>query len=219
MGSLTKYKSKELCTVKIKTVGADGDGQGGTDFVYAFYTNIPTASRTKLGITTIAAGTALPTGSVLACSYPKPARATKRFTDRSTSSFVANSAIPDAKLDNWNIIKSRKLPSLHLGTDTNSLVRTVYVSLKGIKYAWNPPKVTLEKIGDAALTALGIKYATADDITELCFGATYPKPPKAKKQLGTTADDMAVVQTFYDPDKDLPAGWQRTDPGYMTYVA
>lgn len=132
---------------------------------------------------------------------------------------MADSAIPAAKLDDWTVTKSRKLPSLHLGTDTNSLVRTVYVKLKGIKYAWNPPKTTLAKIGDATLTALGINYATANDISDLCFGATYPKPPKAKKQVGTTEDDLAIVQTFYDPDKTLPAGWSRSDPGYMTYVA
>lgn len=219
MGSLTKYKSKELCTVKIKTVAPDEDGGADTDFVYAFYTNIPDASRTKLGIVTLAPGTELPNGAVMACSYPKPARASKRFTDRSTSSFVADSAIPGAKLDDWTVTRTRKLPKIHLGNNTNSLVRTVYVKVNGIKYAWNCPKTSLEKITDAVLTTLGIKYATADDLTELCFGATYPKPPKAKKQLGATADDLSVVSTFYDPDKPLPAGWQIVDSGFLTYVA
>ena len=219
MGSLTKYKQKELCTVKIKSVTPEEDGAQDMDFVYAFYTNIPTLSRTVLGIVTLAPGTELPRGAVLGASYPKPARASKRFTDRSTSSFIANSAFSAAKLDDWTVTRSRKLPPLHLGNNANSLIRTVYVKVNGIKYAWSPPKVTLAKIGDAGLTALGIKYATADDLSELCIGATYPKPPKAKKQFGTSADDLSVISTFYDPDKELPAGWQSVSPGYLTYVA
>lgn len=216
MGSTTKYKTRELCTVSIKTPDVDGNG---TLLKYAFYTNIPDSARTKLGITTVALGTALPVNCVLGPSFPKPAKASKRFTDRSTSSFVSESAIAAARLDGWRVIRSRRLPRIHLGQNANDLVRTVYVTIKGIKYAWNIPTVSLGKIGEDGTLSLGIKYAVADDVSELCFGANYPKPPRASKTFGTTADDLSTVQTFYDPDKTLPDGWQKIDAGILTLTA
>jgi hypothetical protein len=216
MGSTTKYKSKELCTVTLKITPIEG---GGTNsFIYAFYTNIPTSARTKLGITTLSPGTNLPTGVVLGSSYPKPPRASKREVTRSTTSFISHDAITAAKLDNWKIRRFRRSPSLKLGTNSNELVRTVYVTVKGIKYAWNIPKVTLAKI-DASLSDLGIQLATESDAGDLCFGANYPKPPRASKAFGTNADDLAVVSTFYDPDKSLPSGWSTTDAGILAWSA
>jgi hypothetical protein len=216
MGSTTKYKSKELCTVTLKITEIDG---GGTNsFIYGFYTNVPSTARTKLGITTVAPGTNLPVGTVMGCSYPKPPRASRREITRSTTSFISHDKITSAKLDDWKIRRFRKSPSLKLGTNANELVRTVYVTVKGIKYAWNTPKVSLAKI-EASLTDLGIQLATASDAGELCFGANYPKPPRASKAFGTDADDLAIVSTFYDPDKTLPAGWSTTDAGILVLGA
>jgi hypothetical protein len=216
MGSTTKYRSKELCTVTLKVTPIEG---GGTNsFIYAYYTNIPTTARTKLGITTVTPGSELPNGTVMGCSYPKPPRASKREVTRSTTSFVSHDGITAAKLDDWKIRRFRKSPSLKLGTNSNELVRTVYVTIKGIKYAWNIPKVTLAKI-ESSLTDLGIQLASSSDAGDLCFGANYPKPPRASKAFGTDADDLAIVSTFYDPDKTLPSGWSTTDTGILLLTA
>jgi hypothetical protein len=50
--------------------------------------------------------------------------------------------------------------------------------------------------------ALGIRdVSSAEDLFDLMFGSR-PKPPRAIK---VTAN--ATISTFFDPDVDLPSGW------------
>jgi hypothetical protein len=92
-----------------------------------------------------------------------------------------------------------------------SFVQTVYVTFRGIKYAWQIPKVTNTNLPSGTLDALGVKFATPGDFDELCFGANAPKPPKATITIGSgegPAQTSKTLSTFYDPSvANLPEGW------------
>jgi hypothetical protein len=88
MGSQSKYQQKQLVYVPIKiATTTEGVEAGGVN--YAFFTNIPTTSRTELGQVAITAPENPPLGTVLASSFPKPRRASKRSALRFTSSFCS----------------------------------------------------------------------------------------------------------------------------------
>jgi hypothetical protein len=93
----------------------------------------------------------------------------------------------------------------------NSFIQTVYVTFRGIKYAWQLPKVTITNVTQATLDGLGVKLATPGDFDELCFGGNAPKPPKASVTIGNGegADQTSkTLSTFYDPSiASLPTGW------------
>ena len=212
MGSQSKYEKKELVYVPIKiATTTEGVEAGGVN--YAFFTNIPTASRTALGQVAIATPANPPLGTVLASNFPKPRRASKRTALRFTSSFCSAALITQLKIAGWRVNKPRVTkPPLH--TDElrpKSFIRTAYVTFRGIKYAWQLPKVTITNVTDAVLGQLGVKFATPGDFDELCFGANAPKPPKASVTIGEGDGASATskdLSTFYDPSiSNLPEGW------------
>jgi len=212
MGSQSKYEKKSLVYVPIKIATTiDGVEAGGVN--YAFYTNIPTGSRTALGQVAIATPANPPLGTVLASSFPKPRRASQRNGLRFTSSFCSAALLTQLKIAGWRITKPRVTkPPLHTPTlRPNSFIQTAYVTFRGIKYAWQLPKVTITNVTQAVIDALGIKLATPGDFDELCFGADAPKPPKASATIGDGEGADATsktLSTFYDPSTDtLPTGW------------
>ena len=215
MGSQTKYLKKEpvLVPIKIATT-TDGVEAGGVN--YAFFTNIPTTSRTALGQVAITDLESPPLGTVLGSNFPKPRRASRRTNGtagRFTSSFCSTALIKTLKIAGWRITKPRVTkPPLHTSAlRPNSFIQTAYVTFRGIKYAWQLPKVTITNLEATVIDGLGIKLATPGDFDELCFGATAPKPPKASATIGNGegADlEIKTLSTFYDPSTDnLPAGW------------
>jgi hypothetical protein len=180
---------------------------------YAFFTNIPTASRTALGQVAITTPENPPLGTVIASNFPKPRRASKRDALRFTSSFCSAALITQLKIAGWRINKLRVTkPPLHTPElRPKSFIRTAYVTFRGIKYGWQLPKVTITNVTDAVLGQLGVKFATPGDFDELCFGADAPKPPKAKVTIGEGEGASAKskdLSTFYDPSiANLPEGW------------
>jgi hypothetical protein len=212
MGSQTKYDKKSLVYVPIKiATTTDGVEAGGVN--YAFYTNIPTGARTALGQVGITTPEAPPLGTVLGSNFPKPRRASKREALRFTSSFCSAALLTQLKIAGWRITKPRVTkPPLHIeALRPRSFIQTVYVTFRGVKYAWQLPKVTVTNLSSTILDGLGIKFATPGDFDELCFGANAPKPPKASATIGSGDGDSATsktLSTFYDPSKDtLPTGW------------
>lgn len=212
MGSQTKYSKKDLVYVPIKiATTTDGVEAGGVN--YAFWTNIPTGAKTALGQVAIATPASPPLGTVLASNFPKPRRASKREALRFTSSFCSAALLVQLKVAGWRITKPRVTkPPLHIpATRPNSFIQTVYVTFRGIKYAWQLPKVTITNVTQATLDALGVKLATAGDFDELCFGGNAPKPPKAEVTIGSGEGADATsktLSTFYDPSTTtLPTGW------------
>jgi hypothetical protein len=212
MGSQTKYDKKSLVYVSIKiATTADGVEAGGVN--YAFYTNIPAGAKTALGQVAIATPASPPLNTVLASNFPKPRRASKREALRYTSSFCSAALLVQLKIAGWRITKPRVTkPPLHIeALRPKSFIQTVYVTVRGIKYAWQLPKVTTTNLPAGALDGVGVKLATPGDFDELCFGANAPKPPKASVTIGTgegANQTSKTLSTFYDPSiASLPEGW------------
>ena len=212
MGSQTKYEKKDLVYVPIK-IATTTDGEEAGAVNYAFYTNVPASAKTALGHVAIATPDNPPLNTVLASNFPKPRRASRRDTLRFTSSYCAAGSIRALKLAGWRITTPRvRKPPLHIPElRPTSFVQTVYVTFRGIKYAWQLPKVTITNVTQAVIDGLGIKFATPGDFDELCFGGNAPKPPKASVTISSgSGDDLAakILSTFYDPSTTtLPTGW------------
>lgn len=209
MGSQTKYAKKDLVYVPIKiATTTEGVEAGGVN--YAFFTNIPSTARTALGQVAITTPQSPPLGTVLASNFPKPRRASRRDTLRYTSSFCSAAQLTQLKVAGWRITKPRVTkPPLHIPSlRPNSFIQTVYVMFRGIKYAWQLPKVTITNVTQAVIDGLGIKLATPGDFDELCFGANAPKPPKASATIADGDTASKTLSTFYDPStSNLPTGW------------
>lgn len=169
----------------------------GSSIKYGFATNIDQTQGNQLGHTDVSAG--IPTGYVFGANSPKPARASKRYATGTVSSFVDADQVAAARAQNWKIGTGR----LRRG-GSSGRSKTVYVTLGGINYAWQMPDDTAARIG--SLASLGIREATGAE-TDLVFGATTPKPPRAKKAIGGTGESQTIISTFYDPSASLPAGW------------
>jgi hypothetical protein len=212
MGSQTKYGKKDLVYVPIKIATTnEGVEAGGVN--YAFYTNVPQSAKTALGQVAITTPANPPLGTVLASNFPKPRRASKRESLRYTSSFCSAALLVQLKIAGWRITKSWVTkPPLHTATlRPNSFIQTAYVTFRGVKYAWQLPKVTITNVTQAVLDSLGVKLAVPGDFDELCFGANAPKPPKASVTIGEGAgaeQTSKTLSTFYDPSiTALPTGW------------
>jgi len=212
MGSQTKYDKKSLVYVPIKiATTTEGVEAGGVN--YAFYTNVPASAKTALGQVAIATPASPPLGTVLASNFPKPRRASKREALRYTSSFCSAALLVQLKIAGWRITKPRVTkPPLHTSElRPKSFIQTVYVTFRGIKYAWQLPRVTITNLPSGALDALGVKLAVPGDFDELCFGGNAPKPPKASVTIGEGDGATATsktLSTFYDPSvANLPEGW------------
>lgn len=174
----------------------------GSTINYGFATNISTAQGTILGHAEV--GASLPPGYVFGANSPKPARASRRFATGTVSSFISAEAIAAARTAGWRIGFARTRQG---GSGNRS--RTVYVTLQGIKYAWNIPNTTWANVSPVA-GALGIREATQND-DDLVFGADSPKPPRAYTVVGS-GDNVSIIQTFYDPSGgQLPEGWTGVD--------
>lgn len=163
----------------------------GLDFSYGFLTNVEAADGTVLGHV---AKDQIQGAVVWGANAPKPARASKQKASGVSSSFISFDAIDAARKAGWRVGKARTR-----GASNSTATRTVYVTIEGIKYAWRIPNVTATNLGD--LAQLGIKVADPKD-RDLVFGASSPKPPRAKKKK-----DNSTISTFYDPSVTLPTGF------------
>lgn len=166
---------------------------------YGFLTNVDPSVSAALGHLDIT-GT-YPLGLVIGANAPKPPRASRERPTGVESSFVDSTVISAARAAGWKIRSGK----IRLGSSSIKS-KTVYVSDGTVKYAWNMPLTTYNRVG-AVRADLGIIDATpADD--DLVFGASYPKMPRvATKEFGTGGVD--IISTFCDPQKlnALPAGW------------
>ena len=213
MGSQTKYKSRDLVYVSLKPIA--GTETSSDTFKYVFLTNIPDSDRLLLGqvAVTDAMRKTATVGLVVGCSYPKPSRAGIRSALRYTSSYVDAAKITGLKKIGWRISRARALP--RYVNNSASFVITHYVTINGINYAWNIPKVTEANVTAAVLGQLGHKVPGRTDIAELVFGSEMPRPPRAKTTTGK-GEDIKNNSTFYDPSVALPEGWLNAKNGKYT---
>lgn len=204
MGSVSKYKTKDMVYVSALIPSTGDPPVAGEPVKYGFPTNIPAADRATLGHVALDYATP-PTKLIIGCSFPKPYRASMRQALRYTSSYCSKDKIAALKGAGWRVSPSKARSRIILGD--KPFVKTVYVKIVGINYAWQLPKVTETSAG-GPLTELGIVDATAADADDLVFGANFPKPPRATKEVGTSGTDTyRKISTYYDPDKTTAAGW------------
>ncbi|WP_416671548.1 hypothetical protein [Egbenema bharatensis] len=171
-----------------------------TNFGYGFYTSLDNAEQQVLGHAPITG--ALSEGVVWGANSPKPGRMRRvRDTGRSTSSFVSHDARANAIANGWRIVKPARASTGRGGAFTKAVYVRLSVGSVVIQYAWRMPLTTYNAIGGER-TVLGVRDVTAtEDPFDLVFGST-PKPPRAQKVIAG-----GTVSTFFDPDVDLPAGW------------
>lgn len=181
--------------------------------LYVYKTNIPAAVYNDLGITRFNPSQANPNAFYRANS-PKPPSFRKKTATGWNSSFVDSSKIPTLLRQGWVKAKNEKVNKrIHLATNSRSLIVTVYVQINNIKYAWNMNKSLYNKLGASVRETLGIEDATPDDIYELVFGATVPKPAKVITQV-TSGDSIDTLSTFVAKTKEdnLPVDWMIVEP-------
>ncbi|MEI6729597.1 MAG: hypothetical protein WCK98_08230 [bacterium] len=162
---------------------------------YGFRTPIKESEGTVLGHTLLNAAAPLQ-GVVLRVNAPKPPRATKVTAVGYTSSYVSADSIVTAAAAGWQITASKVSGGRRKKTRFTTVV---YVTMNGVKYAWNIRNTLLAKITDS-LAALGVKRASSTD-NDLVFGASFPKPPSVKL-FGGSGDSAFTVGTFYDPSNE-----------------
>jgi hypothetical protein len=208
MPANNKYNKRDPVTVSL-----------GPGMIYAFETNVDTDERAALGHVAVTGN--YPAGAYIGANSPKPRRARRLSATGWNESFCAETpAILTAlKAAGWQISKRPKRRAIIPATLASARVTTVFVQIAGIKYAWNIPRETFVKIGQATLTALGVETATAADTNTLVWGATIPKPARVQFILaaggaGTPIDGQDILSTFCTPsiEDSLPAGWKVITP-------
>lgn len=87
-------------------------------------------------------------------------------------------------------------------------VVSVYVTVMGVKRAWNMKKSQYDKI-TTDLANLGISVAAASDVEELVWGCEAPYPARATKFDSNGAGGGNQYTTFVSTAKEnsLPTGW------------
>lgn len=168
----------------------------GTNLRYGFATNIDAAQSAQLGHTELNGPN--PAGYIFGANSPKPARASRRFATGIISSFIDVGSIVAARAAGWSVGRGKRR-----GASSTTRSKTVYVTIDGVKYAWQLPAATEASIG--GLATLGIQVATNTD-DDLVFGASTPKPDRAKKTVINGAE-VDIITTFFDPTVTLPADW------------
>jgi hypothetical protein len=159
---------------------------------YAFKTSIKESESTALGHSTLTASSPL-SGLIYRANAPKPPKATKRLADGSTStSFIDDGAYVSAAAAGWQLIASKRSGGRRRKTRRTTVV---YVTVNGVKYAWNIKDTLLAKL-KPSLDALGVKVAAVD--TDCVFGASFPKPPTVKIFTSQGTDEISA-STFFDP--------------------
>jgi hypothetical protein len=199
-----KYDKKDLVSVPI-----------GNTMVYVFDTNVDAIARPVLGHVPVAI--TVPAFAFQGGNSPKPRRAKILTADGWNSSFVSENptTLAAVKIAGWQVGKAPKRRAIIAGTTARAV--TVYVLVRGIKYAWNMPSETRTKITDATMTALGINIATAADASTLVWGANLPRPAKAQTFLtgGTQGGDLISTFVGQAQEDSLPANWKLKSPRVM----
>ncbi len=176
---------------------------------YAFKTPINASESTALGHTTLTANSPLQ-GLIYRVNAPKPPKATKKLASgASSTSFIDDGAYVSAAAAGWQLIPSKRSGGRRRKTRRTTVV---YVTVNGVKYAWNIRDTLLAK-AQSSLSALGIKVATKSD--DCVFGASFPQPPKVKFYADQGGEEVSM-QTFYDPSNEsqLSVNYETTSGRY-----
>jgi hypothetical protein len=201
-----RYHSREPVYVSVSGIAGN----------YGFQTNLTTANQGELGQQALATAS---TPVVFGANRPKPPRAVKKDEDGSSiSSFIDSGKLASVPAG-WRLTKNGKAPT-GPGDPTSTILKTVRVCVPvgTVKWAWDMPLETYNKIGSATLTTLGIEVVAAG---AACWykanrieasGTPYSRPPRVGSKI-TGEGGVDSVSTFCSPAKldSLPVGWSPID--------
>lgn len=193
--------------------------------LYAFRTDVATATSTALGHVDAATGGVYKAGVVFGINSPKPPRAKKMFATgnkRYEESFIDHTKIATARADNWDI-KPGKIATLRNTTFSKvvsvdfKLVDAVAASqgveaspARTMKYAWRMPQYQYAKLLSVDKSGLGIEEFDSSKRGEYIMGADKGSARPARASKTITADGKAIrISTFvaYNKEDSLPEGW------------
>lgn len=191
------YGERALVTVAITS--------GEINISYGFLSGLKESLRNDFGqveITNI-----LPSGFCFGANSPKPGRAGKKLATGYVSSFYADAKRGDLKRTGYNVSR-KKVRAIQ----TDGFAPVYYVTISGIKYAWNMPAMTGGNLPTDLNSAVGVQKAESDE-KGLVFGAEFPKPPRYSKEVNINGT-IEVFTTFADPEAARSSGdeWQPIEP-------
>lgn len=191
------YGERVLTTVAITN--------GGINLNYGFLSGLKESLRDNFG--QVAITTALPNNFCFGANSPKPGRAGKKLATGYVSSFYADAKRSDLKQAGYNVTR-KKIRSIQ----TSGLAPVYYVTISGIKYAWNMAYMSDGVLPTDIASAAGIIKAEADE-KGLVFGAEFPKPPRYSREV-TVNGNTERFTSFVDPEtiKTAPDAWQPKQP-------
>lgn len=153
-------------------------------------------------------------GAILGANSPRPSRASKKNAPPIgyEGSFCSDENIASLRKKGYRISRGKlRVPS------SSALSKSVYVTVNGVKYAWQMSLPSTEQ-GElsAIITALGLNEADPKDSGDLVWGADFPKPARAEiLRLDGEGNVAASFSTFCDDTKEgdaalVEAGWNFT---------
>lgn len=194
----------------------------GYSFNYAFLSNVDDSASTPLGHVLYDGSAALPAETVVGANSPKPARASKQ----GVSSWIASSAISNARSLGWKITRrARQRGARQYGAFPGIVptrgATTVYVTVRGIFYAWKMPNYQILEIEATDVNELGLKVPSTDaDVVKLVYGASFPLPGRAVKVFDANPtipnDAEKEISTFYEEGANLTT-WVSTSVPETVY--
>ena len=162
---------------------------GGRKYGFQTQETVHKRFKTELGQVTFTGAA----GVFFGANAPKPSKAIYSGDVAGTiSSFCSNKQISELqKKENWSVVSKGTVRGvITSGTKT----RTVFVDMPGgWKYAWNINRDEADLAAD-----LGFELATGSDASDLVWGVSEPKPPRASKTLVT-----GRVSTFCKPQASV----------------
>lgn len=193
--------------------------------LYAFRTDVSSATSTALGHVDAVSGSGYKAGVVFGINSPKPPRAKKLFATgnkRYEESYIDPAKITSARADSWEI-RPGKIATLR-NTNFSKVVSVDYKIIdavaasegveasgaKTMKYAWRMPQYQYAKLVGKDKTALGIEDFDQSKRGEYIMGAAKgsARPFRASKTI--LADGKSIkITTFVASNKadNLTEGW------------
>lgn len=193
--------------------------------LYAFKTDVSSATSTALGHVEAANEGVYKAGVIFGINSPKPPRAKKLFATgdkRYEESFIDHAKIASARADGWTL-KPGKIATLR-NTTFSKVVSVDYKLIDAVaksgateaspartmKYAWRMPQYQYAAITPDERSGLGIDDFDASKRHEYILGAgkESARPARAKKTT-IVEGKTRTISTFvaYNKENSLPTNW------------
>lgn len=177
--------------------------------------DLVSTAATALGVTKVTAANIVATKGFCRANAPRMPVAKKNLAAGSVSSIFDISKKAALAADGWSF-RGRGIIRWRGPLAGNAYKsKTTYVTIGGLKYAWNMPLYLYNKI-ETDLAGLGVSLADGGDTKTLFWGLSAPKPARVSK-LVEESGELTEYSTFCDPTKEdaLPNGWKIVEPSLL----